>query len=330
MLAPACSISCTGAWDLALRLPEKDAYDSAVKGVITFLSGKQDVIVKSLRHQMEDAAEELQFERAAVFRDRVRTLERVLEQQKVFSTANTDEDVIAFAKNESEACVQIFFIRGGKLLGREHYMLEGTVDSTPGEILEGFMGQFYDDAAYIPQKILLQDDVNDAQVIQAWLREKRGNKVSITVPRRGEKRDLVEMAARNATESLEQYRLRWLSDEQKATASLTELQEVLGLSVWPRRIECYDVAHLQGTDVAGAMVVFEQGTPQKKEYRRFSIRNSSNDDFASMAEMLSRRFRRQSAEKADRERKQALSPARTGVRDEPAPSIRVRSGDTPR
>src|SRR5437868_1186089 len=133
-------------------LAEKSAYDSALKGVITFLEGKQEAIVKSLRRQMEDAAEELQFERAAVFRDRVRTLERVLEQQKVFSTANTDEDVIAFAKNDSEACVQIFFIRGGKLLGREHFMLEGTVDSTPGEILEGFMGQFYDDAAYIPQK----------------------------------------------------------------------------------------------------------------------------------------------------------------------------------
>lgn len=302
-------------------LADKTAYDGAIKGVITFLDGKQDTIVKSLRRQMEDAAEELQFERAAVFRDRVRTLERVLEQQKVFSTANTDQDVIAFAKNDSEACVQIFFIRGGKLLGREHFMLEGTAESSPGEILESFMGQFYDDAAYVPQDILLQDEVSDAEVIQAWLREKRGNKVSLTVPRRGDKRDLVEMAARNAAESLEQYRLRWLSDEQKSTAALTELQEVLKLPVWPRRIECYDVAHLQGTDVAGAMVVFEQGTPKKKEYRRFGIKTSSNDDFASMSEMLSRRFRRQSAEKAARQRAQSLAIARNGEqRDEPAPA----------
>jgi len=128
------------------------------------------------------------------------------------------------------------------------------------------------------------------------------------------------MAARNAAESLEQYRLRWLSDEQKSTAALTELQEVLHLPVWPRRIECYDVAHLQGTDVAGAMVVFEQGTPKKKEYRRFGIKNASNDDFASMAEMLGRRFRRQSAEKAARQRSQSLALARAGDRDELAPS----------
>jgi excinuclease ABC subunit C len=301
-------------------LTNKDAYDATIKGVITFLDGKQDTVVNLLRNQMEEAAEELQFERAAVFRDRMRALERVMEQQKVFSTANTDQDVIAFAKNEGEACVQVFFIREGKLLGREHFMLEGAVDSTPGDILEGFMGQFYDDASYIPQNILLQDEVSDAEVIQAWLREKRGNKVSISVPRRGEKRDLVEMAARNAAESLEQYRLRWLSDEQKSTAALTELQEVLHLPVWPRRIECYDVAHLQGTDVAGAMVVFEQGTPKKKEYRRFGIKNASNDDFASMAEMLGRRFRRQSAEKAAKQRSQSLALARAGDRDEPAPS----------
>ncbi len=301
-------------------LTDKDAYDATIKGVITFLDGKQDTVVNLLRNQMEEAAEELQFERAAVFRDRMRALERVMEQQKVFSTANTDQDVIAFAKNEGEACVQVFFIREGKLLGREHFMLEGAVNSTPGDILEGFMGQFYDDAAYIPQNILLQDEVSDAEVIQSWLREKRGNKVSITVPRRGEKRDLVEMAARNAAESLEQYRLRWLSDEQKSTAALTELQEVLHLRVWPRRIECYDVAHLQGTDVAGAMVVFEQGTPKKKEYRRFGIKNASNDDFASMSEMLGRRFRRQSAEKAARQRSQSLAIARAGDRDEPAPS----------
>jgi excinuclease ABC subunit C len=307
-------------------LANKTAYDAAVKQVVLFLDGKQERIIKGLRGEMEQAAENLEFERAAVFRDRIRTLERVLEQQKVFSTTNTDEDVIAFAKNDGEACVQVFFIRGGKLLGREHFILEGTADSTPAEVLESFVGQFYDENAYVPPKLLLQHDVQDADIIQAWLRERRGSKVSITVPRRGEKHDLVEMAARNAAETLEQFRLRWLSDEQKSTAALTELQGVLNLPVWPQRIECYDVAHLQGTDTAGAMVVFEQGLPKKKEYRRFQIRTSGNDDFASMQEMLRRRFKRTSAERAAQERVTALSAARSGNKDSPAPSADYEAG----
>lgn len=301
-------------------LADKPAYDDAIRQVVLFLDRKQDVVIKQMREKMAAAAEALEFERAGVFRDRIRTLERVLEEQKVFSTSNADEDVIAFARNEGEACVQIFFIRGGKLLGREHYMLEGTMDSTPGEILESFMTQFYDDASYVPANVLLQDDVSDAEIIQSWLRVRRGKKVSISVPRRGEKRDLVDLAARNAAETLEQFRLRWLSDEQKSTAALTELQEVLGLSVWPQRMECYDVAHLQGTDVAGAMVVFEQGMPKKKEYRRFQIKTTGNDDFASMQEMLRRRFKRAGAERSNEERQHALQRAEAGDRDEPAPS----------
>ena len=300
-------------------LGDKKSYDDAIKQVVMFLDGKQEAIVKRLRTQMEEAAEELQFERAAVFRDRIRRLESVIEQKRVFTTATADEDVIALARRDGEACVQIFFIRGGKLMGREDYMLEGTAEAEPAEIMEGFIGQFYEDATYVPPKILVQHEVSDAEVIQAWLRERRGTKVAISVPRRGEKRELVELAARNAAESLEQLRLKYLSDEQKATAALTELQEVLRLPVWPRRIECYDVAHLQGTDVAGAMVVFEQGVPQKKEYRRFQIRTVSNDDYSSMEEMLTRRFKRSAAERSAFERAEAMENARDGDRDEPAP-----------
>ncbi|MDQ6692982.1 MAG: helix-hairpin-helix domain-containing protein, partial [Chloroflexota bacterium] len=197
---------------------------------------------------------------------------------------------------------------------------ENTADLTPGDILEGFVSQFYDDAAYVPPKLVLQEEVSDAEVIQSWLREKRGNKVSLTVPRRGDKRDLIEMAARNAMETLEQYRLRWLSDEQKSIAALTELQEALHLPVWPQRIECYDVAHLQGTDVAGAMVVFEKGTPKKKEYRRFQLKTTGNNDYASMQEMLRRRFKRASVVQVESERQQAMQVARGGERGEPAPS----------
>jgi excinuclease ABC subunit C len=254
-----------------------------------------------------------------VFRDRIRALERVHEDQKVFSTTAVDEDVIAFARRDGEALVQVFFIRGGKLLGSEHYMLENSTDSADSEILGGFIEQFYDEATYVPPKLLLQSEVSDADIIQSWLRVKRGSKVAITVPRRGEKRDLVEMASKNAVETLEQLRLRWLSDEQKATAGLTELQKVLNLPAWPQRIECYDVAHLQGTDTAGAMVVFEQGTPQKKEYRRFAIKTSGNNDYMSMKEMLTRRFRRAGVEQAEAGRMAALSAARAGDKSEPAP-----------
>lgn len=300
-------------------LGDKGSYDEAIKQVVLFLDGKQETILKQLRRDMETASDSLEFERAAVFRDRIRRLENVAEQKRVFSTANTDEDVIAFAQRDGEACVQVFFIRDGKLLGREHFMLEGTKDSAPDEIMSGFLGQFYEDASYVPPKILLQHDVTDADIIQSWLRQKRGKKVAISVPRKGEKLDLVEMAARNAAEMLEQFRLRYLSDEQKSTAALTVLQEVLKLPVWPRRIECYDVAHLQGTDVAGAMVVFEQGVPAKKEYRRFGIKGVSNNDYASMQEMLTRRFKRAAAERASAEREKALALAHRGVRDDGAP-----------
>lgn len=300
-------------------LGDKASYDEAIKQVVLFLDGKQDTILQQLRTGMETASDSLEYERAAVFRDRIRRLESVAEQKRVFSTANTDEDVIAFAQRDGEACVQVFFIRDGKLLGREHFMLEGTKDSDPDEILGGFLGQFYEDVSYVPPKILLQHDVTDADIIQSWLRQKKGKKVTISVPRKGEKLDLVDMAARNAAETLEQFRLRYLSDEQKSTAALTVLQEVLKLPVWPRRIECYDVAHLQGTDVAGAMVVFEQGVPAKKEYRRFGIKGVSNNDYASMQEMLTRRFKRAAAERSSAERDRALALAHMGVRDHGAP-----------
>jgi excinuclease ABC subunit C len=300
-------------------LAEKSAYDEAIGQVVMFLEGKHSKIIRQLTKQMEAASENLAFERAAVLRDRIKELHDLSEQQIVFNTTQTDQDVIAFARNDGEAVVQVFFIREGKVLGREHHVLEGTAESEPAEILESFISQFYDELQNVPSSLVLQHEINDADIIESWLRERRGTKVAISVPRRGQKRDLVEMAARNAAETLEQLRIQWLSDEQKATAALTELQAALGLTVWPQRIECYDVAHLQGTDTAGAMVVFEQGVPKKKEYRRFQIRTSGNNDYASMQEMLSRRFKRSAAEHAANERVGALARARAGERDEPAP-----------
>jgi excinuclease ABC subunit C len=308
-------------------LADKTAYDESIRQVILFLEGKQEKIIRAMRKEMQAASDNLEFERAAVFRDRIKKLEAVLETQKVFGTTSADEDVIAFAQDDGNALVQVFFIRGGKLRGREHYPLEGSEDSDPAEIMTSFIEQFYGDATDVPPRLILQHDVSEAEIIQSWLRQKRGTKVSLTVPKRGDKRGLVDMAARNAAETLEQMRIRWLSDEQRAISALTELQNALRLPAWPRRIECYDIAHLQGTDTAGAMVVFENGVPQKKEYRRFQIKTSGNDDFASMQEMLTRRFKRTAVERAAVRRDEVLVRAGGGGPDRAAPGDFVEAAE---
>lgn len=279
-------------------LAKRADYAKAIDNVVLFLEGKQATIVRDLSRKMEEAAENLEFERAAYLRDQIRAIEKTSESQKVFSTAGTNEDVIAFARNEGDACVQVFFIREGKLLGSERYVLENTSDAEPGEVMSSFISQFYEDSTDIPPTLLLQHDVDEAAILESWLRQKRGEKVQISVPRRGEKHDLVELVARNATECVEQMRQRWLSDEQKAVAALGALQEALHLEAWPQRIECYDISHSQGTNTVASMVVFEHGIPAKKEYRRFEIKTSTNNDFLSMQEVLRRRFRRAGLERA--------------------------------
>src|SRR5579859_2906907 len=210
-------------------LADKADYGRAIDQVVLFLEGKQETIVTDLQQRMDAAAENLEFERAAYLRDQIRAIEKTREQQKVFTTAATDEDVIAFARNNGEACVQVFFIRNGKLLGSERYILEGTGDHEPGEIMESFLTQFYEDATDIPPNLVLQHDLDEAAILEAWLRQKRGDTVQLTVPRSGEKRDLVDLVARNATECVEQMRQRWLSDEQKGVAALGDLQAALHL-----------------------------------------------------------------------------------------------------
>src|SRR5690242_1918530 len=279
-------------------LADKADYTKAIEQVMLFLEGKQDRIVRDLRKRMEAAAENLEFERAAYLRDQIRAIEKTSEHQKVFTTTSTDEDVIAFARNDGDACVQVFFIREGKLLGSERYVLEGTGDVEPSEIMESFISQFYEDATDIPPNLVLQHDLDETAILEAWLRQKRGDKVQLTVPRSGEKRDLVDLVARNAAECVEQMRVRWLSDEQKAVAALTDLQAALALPGWPQRIECYDISHVQGTNTVASMVVFEHGIAAKKEYRRFEIRTATNNDFQSMQEVLRRRFRRAGLERA--------------------------------
>ena len=271
----------------------REEYDTVIKQVILFLEGKHDEVVKSLQEKMHEAAENLNFEDAARIRDRIQAVERVLEKQRIISTeGQDDQDVIAFASSEDETCVMTFFFRNGKLIGREFFILQGTRDSSPGEVMTSFLQQFYESSPHIPPEIVIEAEPDDRAVIQAWLREKRKGAVTITAPKRGEKLRLIEMVKQNAQEVLEQQRIKWLTDSQKTQLALEELQEALNLAAPPQRIECYDISNTQGTNSVGAMVVFESGRPKPSEYRRFKIKSVEGpNDFASHQEVLRRRFR---------------------------------------
>ena len=277
-------------------------YDAVIKQVILFLEGKHDEVIKDLQSKMEQAAENLNFEDAARLRDRIQAVERILEKQRVINTENQDDqDVIALASGDDETCAQVFFFRAGKLVGREYFMMQGTRDSSPGEVMTSFMQQFYETSPHVPSEIIVEVEPEDSEVLQNWLREKRkntasagrANAVSITTPKRGDKVRLVEMVKQNAKEVLEQQRIKWLTDSQKTRMALEELQEVLNLATPPRRIECYDISNTQGTNSVGAMVVFEGGRAKNSEYRRFKIKQVEGaNDVASHQEVLRRRFRK--------------------------------------
>src|SRR5215471_7750770 len=271
----------------------REEYDAVIQQVILFLEGKHDEVVKTLQQQMQQAAENLNFEEAARIRDRIKAVERILEKQRVIHTeGQDDEDVIALASGEDETCAQVFFFRSGKLVGREFFILQGTRDSSPGEVMSSFIQQFYESSPHIPAEILVEAEPDDMAVVQSWLKEKRKGAIAITTPKRGEKLRLVEMVKQNAQEVLEQQRIKWLTDSQKTQLALEELQEALNLVAPPRRIECYDISNTQGTNSVGAMVVFEAGRPKNSEYRRFKIKSvEGTDDFASHQEVLRRRFR---------------------------------------
>ena len=282
-----CMGPCIGATDQA-------TYRAMIADLCRFLEGKTEPIVERLNQEMQRYSQEMQFERAAAIRDQLWAIEKVVEGQKVVSRERIDSDVIAFARDEHDACVQVFFIRGGKLIGREYFVLEGTRQAEDQEVLQAFVKQFYSEAAGVPQRVLLPLEIEEARIIEAWLQSRRrGQPVHLSVPRRGVKRDLVELAAKNAAETLSMLRARWEADRSKHVQALSELQQALGLAQPPVRIEGYDISNLQGTAAAGAMVVFEKGAPSKSLYRKYTIKSvTGQDDFASMEEMLARRFRR--------------------------------------
>ncbi len=305
-------------------LCRKEEYDTVIQQTIMFLEGRTDEIARELRRQMQEASENLEYERAARLRDQLRAIERTTEHQVMEVRDRTDMDVFGLAGEEQEAYVQVWFVRKGNVIGRDNFQLDGTADEPDERVLTSFIEQFYESAAYVPPRILLPLALADSQLIEQWLSGRRGRPVRLLAPERGEKRILVQRAADNARESLQQARARWLADSGKKEEALQQLQDELNLPSLPRRIECYDISNIQGTSAVGSMVVFEDGHPKRSEYRRFRIKGvASSNDFAMMQDVLKRRFwrmRRESAEEGANE-----ADAETGDGAEAA-DVYVRAG----
>jgi len=278
---------------------DKEEYRMVMKDICSFLSGRQDKIIKRLEEQMKAAAENMEFEKAARIRDKLNSLRHIAEKQKVLSTSDVDQDAIAIAKDETDACTQVFFIRGGKLIGREHFIFEGMGDVEDSELIASFMKQFYSAAEFVPHEILIQSEIDEVDLLQEWLSEKRGGKVYIKVPKKGDKHNLIEMVSENAQVALEQFKRRIKAETETAGDSLKELSEILGLDEVPRRIEAYDISNTGTSEMVASMVVFEDGVPNNREYRRFRIKSQEGqNDYGSMQEVLYRRFRRAEKEKS--------------------------------
>ena len=281
-----CLGPCIGAVD-------RTEYLTMLAQLTEFMEGRTENVMRDLERQIREAAEALHFERAARVRDRLLALRQVTERQKIVTTAALNQDVIALARDENNTCVEVFFVRNGKLLGREYFVMEGGAGADDNEIMTAFLQQFYANAATIPPEILLPAQVAEAAVLQDWLRTQRGDVVYLNVPHEGAARELLDLAATNATETLTMLKAQWEADKHRNELALQELQTALGLSRAPVRIECYDISTTQGVEVVGSMVVFEHGVAKKSDYRRFKIKTvTGQDDFASMREVLMRRFDR--------------------------------------
>ena len=271
----------------------KEEYDEVIQQVILFLEGKADDVLRRLRKQMDDAAERLEFERAAQLRDQIRAIERTVERQHVATTRNEDADIFGLARDGDDACVQVFFIRGTQMIGRDSFMLAGVRDEPDATVLANFLLQYYEGAQYIPRLVAVPAQPEDRESIEELLTGKRGSRVEIRIPARGEKRRLVDLAAENAREALAVARVRWLADSSKTELALEQLREELSLPEIPRRIECYDNSNIQGTSPVSSMVVFIDGRPAPNQYRRFRVKTVQGaNDFATMQEVLRRRFGR--------------------------------------
>lgn len=276
-----------------IGIVSKEEYAKVIKQIILFLEGKQEMVVQELQSKMDKAAEALDFEKAALLRDQIQAIDRVIEGQRIATTISGEQDVIAFASDRDQAYVQIFFIRSGKLIGRESFVLQGVRSEEPEQIITNFIKQFYASAPHIPPRLLLQYPVEDRTIIENWLRSKRGAKVHIQVPQRGTKKQLVGIVAENAQQGLEQLKIKQLAAPAALAAALAEIKRKLGLPHLPSRIEGYDISNIQGTGAVGSMVVFEEGKPKPSDYRRFRIKTVSGaNDYAMLQEVIKRRFKR--------------------------------------
>ncbi|MFN2197163.1 MAG: excinuclease ABC subunit UvrC [Anaerolineales bacterium] len=282
-----CTAPCIGAIN-------QENYRAMINDLCEFLNGRTEQIVSRLHRSMDQAAEALQFERAAAIRDQLLAIQKIVERQKIIVSEYVDSDVVAMARSNGDACVQVFFIRGGKLIGRDYFLLEGAEDTPDADVMAEFIKQFYDQTPNVPPQVLLPYEVEEAQIIKQWLNARHpGEKFEIVIPQEGHANDLIALAAENAADTLTALRAQWEMEKHRQTEALAQLQTALDLAEPPNRIECYDISNTQGTYAVGSMVVFEQGVPKKSMYRRFNIRSVIGpDDFASMEEVLTRRFNR--------------------------------------
>ncbi|MDE2893293.1 MAG: excinuclease ABC subunit UvrC [Chloroflexota bacterium] len=273
-----------------------DEYKEVIDQTMLFLDGKSETVVKQLKTAMTDAAEELNFERAAQLRDQIASVERVTETQLTADTAAAEIDVFGLAVDGDEAVVQVLFIRGQNMAGSDHFNLAGVKDESASSVISSFLRQHYESGLQPPRLVLIPGEIDDLALLQDWLSDKRGTRVEVRHPKRGDKRRLVAMATENASETLAMSRVRWMADRGRTDAALAELEEALSLPTPPKRIECYDISNTQGSNVVASMVVFLDGQPATSEYRRFRIKTVDTtdgpNDFASMAEVIQRRFKR--------------------------------------
>ncbi len=280
-----CLAPCAG------KVDEK-TYGEMIRAVLLLLEGRSDDVVKELKRRMAKAAGNLEFERAARLRDQVAAVEKVVEKQNIVTGAG-DQDAVGLARSAAGTCAQVFFIRSGKLVGREHFLLTGGEDEEDAAALAAFVKQYYSQAAFIPREVLLPEALPEQELLAEWLSGMKGSRVRVEAPKRGTKRDLVVMAADNAAVVLKEQADRLAADTRRTAGAVAELAEYLGLPAPPARIECFDISHIQGAETVASMVVFGDGAASKDEYRRYKLRTVEGkpDDFASMAEVIGRRFR---------------------------------------
>ncbi|EDS78541.1 excinuclease ABC, C subunit [Clostridium botulinum C str. Eklund] len=268
----------------------REEYRKIIKKIIDLLNGKDNDVINDLKSKMEKASEELNFEEAATLRDKILAVEKIRERQKIISSNFENEDFINIYSEEVDLCAQIFFIRDGKIMGREHFILDRSIFGNNADIISDFIKEFYGGTAFIPKNIYAPE-VMDIELLENWLSSKKGSKVSIKIPQKGEKKKLLDLVESNAKNTLEQFKLKLKVDKELYSNTLKELQNVLGLEEIPNRIEAYDISNIQGVDSVGSMIVFDKGKPKNSDYRRFKIKTVKGaNDYDSMREILTRRF----------------------------------------